>query len=458
MMITLSTRVINRIRQMFIGEVLLLCSKAADVLLHLLFPENENERERAAEALFTDEENREKGTVIVTTPATVTLSDGSVRNKSVGVVSLRGMVVPRAVKGAFIPLVDLEGMIGEIEALASNPEVDEIVLDIDSPGGLAAGVPEAAVKIRELSSSKPIVAFVDSLSASAAYYLASAASRVVAKRSSEVGSVGAIMMKVDVTKALDNSGVDVRLITTGEAKGDHSVFRENTEGVLNRLQHEVDNIGEMFLNDVVKYRGLNEEVAAEIKKAKIYSAQEALELGMVDEVVEDMGVYDYIARAYDGNEAVVDSGREVQMSVTEVVQPQESVATTTLQQPEVSVTVSVTPPSQEPTAPQEIAHDDTAHVSDDIPLDELEGLLRERDQLRAELLELRVSMLLERYGSRIGSDALRSAVERVARMDLQLAEELLMALPVANVGGVPHNPHVAVPRDTGLTLTPPWMR
>jgi signal peptide peptidase SppA len=443
---------------MFVGEVLLLCSKAADALLHLLFPANEDERERAAESLFTDEEPREKSAVIVTTPATVTLPDGRVRNKSVGVVSLRGMVVPRAVKGSFLPLVDLEGVVGEIDALASNQEVDEIVLDIDSPGGLASGVPEAAAKIREIASSKPVIAFVDSLSASAAYYLASAASKIVAKRSSEVGSVGAIMMKVDVTKALDNSGVDVRLITTGEAKGDHSIFRENTESVLNRLQHEVDNIGGMFLNDVVKYRGLSEDVADEIKKAKLYSAQEALDLGMVDEVVEDMWVYDYIARVYDGNEAVVDSGKEVQMSTTEVVQLQESVVTTTLQQPEVSVKVSITPPSQEPTETHEFSHADVAKVSDEVPVDEVEELLRERDQLRAELLELRVAMLLERYSSRLGSDALRSAVERVARMDLQLAEELLMALPVANVGGVPHNPRVAVPRETGLTITPPWMR
>jgi len=450
-MITLSTRVINRIRQMFVGEVLLLCSKAADALLHFLFPENENERARAAEALSTDEENRENGAVIVTTPATVTLPDGRVRNKSVGVVSLRGIVVPRPVKGAFLPLVDLEGVVGEIDSLASNQDVDEIVLDIDSPGGLAAGVPEAAAKIREVSLSKPVIAFVDSLSASAAYYLASAASKVVAKRSSEVGSVGAIMMKVDVTKALNSDGVDVRLITTGEAKGDHSVFRENTESVLNRLQHEVDNIGGMFLGDVVKYRGLSEEIATEIKKAKLYSAQEALELGMIDEVVEDIGVYDYIARVYDGNEAVVDSGKEVQMSVTEVMQPQDGAVTTTLQQPEVSVRVSITPP-------QEAAHDAPSSMSDEVPMDELEELLREREQLRAELLELRVTMLLERYGSRLGSDALRSAVERVARMDLQLAEELLMALPVANVGGVPHNPRVAVPRDTGLTITPPWVR
>jgi signal peptide peptidase SppA len=443
---------------MFVGEVLLLCSKAADALLHLLFPVNENERERAAESLFTSDEHRGRGAVIITTPATVTLPDGSVRNKSVGVVSLRGMVVPRAVKGSPLPMVDLEGVLGEIGALSSHPEVDEIVLDVDSPGGLAAGVPEAAAKIREISLSKPVIAFVDSLSASAAYYLASATSKIVAKRSSEVGSVGAIMMKVDVTKALGSSGVDVRLITTGEAKGDHSVFRENTESVLNRLQHEVDNIGGMFLNDVVKYRGLSEDVADEIKKAKLYSAQEALGLGMVDEIVEDMGVYDYIARVYDGNEAVVDSGKEVQMSTTEVVQPQESVVTTTLMQPEVSVKVSITPPSQEPQEAHGISHDDVRRVSDEVPVDGVDELLRERDKLRAELLEMRVAMLLERYSSRLWNDALRSAVERVARIDLQLAEELLMALPVANVGGVPHNPRVAVPRENGLTITPPWMR
>jgi signal peptide peptidase SppA len=456
-MITLSTRVINRIRQIFVGEVLLLCSKAADALLHLIFPQSESERERAAESLFANEGHREKGTVIVTTPATVTLPDGSVRNKSVGVVSLRGVIVPRSMKGALLPLVDLEGVIGDIEALSSNPDVDEIVLDIDSPGGLAAGVPEAAAKIRKLSPSKPIVAFIDSLSASAAYYLASAASKIVAKRSSEVGSVGAIMMKVDVTKALDNSGIDVRLITTGEAKGDHSVFRENTESVLNRLQHEVDNIGGMFLHDVVKYRGLSEDVAKEIRSAKLYSAREALELGMIDEVVEDVGVYDYISRVYDGNKAVVDSGKEVQMSATEVMQLREDVVTTTLQQPEVSVEVSITPPA-DTNAYHETCQGDIVRVNDEVSVDEVEALLRERDQLRAELTELRVTILLERYSSRIGSDALRSAVERVARMDLQLAEELLMALPVANVGGVPHNPRVAVPREAGLTITPPWMR
>ena len=92
--------------------------------------------------------------------------------------------------------VDVNDVSAAIDAFASNPEVEKVALQISSPGGTVTGVEELANKVRNLE--KPTLAYTDSEMASAAYWIGSAADRVVASPSSTVGSIGVYGSRVRV--------------------------------------------------------------------------------------------------------------------------------------------------------------------------------------------------------------------------------------------------------------------
>lgn len=104
--------------------------------------------------------------------------------------------------------------------LAADSSIAGIVWDVDSPGGSVAGVPEAADKLLAMRGRKRTVAVSNTLMASAAYWLASAADEVVATPSSLTGSIGVYTVHEDYTKANEKAGVKVSYVAAGKYKVD----------------------------------------------------------------------------------------------------------------------------------------------------------------------------------------------------------------------------------------------
>lgn len=136
------------------------------------------------------------------------------REGSVGIVSIMGELVNRgAWIGASSGLTSYEGILQQVRAAAGNSDVETIVLDINSPGGEAFGMTETAREIRKAAGGKKVVAVINSVAASAAYGLASAAHEIVVTESGIAGSIGVVMVHFDRTGQAAKNGVKATVIT-----------------------------------------------------------------------------------------------------------------------------------------------------------------------------------------------------------------------------------------------------
>ncbi len=214
---------------------------------------------------------------------------------AIAVIRLHGPIVPRmsAVEDVSSPAASLETFQKLFAQAAANPDVKAIVIDIDSPGGSVSLVPETAAMIRAAHDpERPIVAVANTLAASAAYWIASAADELVASPSAEVGSIGVYMMHEDVSQALEKFGVHVTFIAEGPRKVEGNPFEPLSGEAKAALQANVRQFYDLFTKDVARHRGVPvARVRADPEKSdrhfgggRVYPARRAVELGMADRV------------------------------------------------------------------------------------------------------------------------------------------------------------------------------
>ncbi len=146
-----------------------------------------------------------------------------------------------------------------LSAALANPGVTDITLAVDSPGGQVAGIMEAAAAIAEANKTKPVTAKVGELSASAAYWLSSQASRIEASPLSEVGSIGVYTVYADFSEMAKAEGVRVIVIRSGEHKGMGVMGAPITEGQIAAVQEVIDGIAAQFQGAVGTGRKMDAE-------------------------------------------------------------------------------------------------------------------------------------------------------------------------------------------------------
>ncbi len=196
----------------------------------------------------------------------------------------------------------------------NNPKIKGVVLDVDSPGGLAMGNEEASTLIYNARGDKPIVASVNGYGASAAYYLSAAANKVFASASSITPSVGTLLVHFDYSQYLADFGAKATLITYGANKGAGNMYEPLSPKSKALLQQFVDGHGEQFVNAVARYRGITaKEVNERYGQGWIFStAKAALDAGVIDGIANLDDVIASVAGEADRQEAtaaVAISGR-----------------------------------------------------------------------------------------------------------------------------------------------------
>lgn len=170
------------------------------------------------------------------------------------------------------------------DALADDG-VDRIVLDVDSPGGTIDGIPELAAEIHAAREQKPIVALVDTVAASAAYWLASQANEIVVTPSAKVGSIGVFAVHVDESRALELRGVRPTIVHAGKFKVEESSAYPLSDEARASIQERVDAYHAMFVRDVARGRGVTEDrVRADFGQGRVVLAEAAVAAGMADRV------------------------------------------------------------------------------------------------------------------------------------------------------------------------------
>lgn len=200
---------------------------------------------------------------------------------SVAQVPVSGVLLPTdiAVKNVFTGYEYIEEALLRAEA---DDDVTHVALNINSPGGYLAGLHAVVKAIRGMS--KPVTAFVNESALSAAYYIAAAAGNIVATEQAYAGSIGVIMAHVSFQDMLEGAGIKVTLVYKGERKADGDPDKHLSKEALAEYKAEIDKLHAEFVGDVAEFRGLDAaDVAAQ--ESRVYRGVEALDEGLVDEVV-----------------------------------------------------------------------------------------------------------------------------------------------------------------------------
>jgi signal peptide peptidase SppA len=180
------------------------------------------------------------------------------------------------------------------EAVAAE-DVKAVVLHIDSPGGLVTGVHEFAGHIFAAREIKPVVAYVSGLGTSAAYWLASAAERVVADATALLGSIGVVAAWTDDKEARKSKGLtDYEVVSSQSPNKRLDPASEEGRSALQRI---LDETADIFIADVARNRGKSTAMVIEqFGQGGIMLAAEAVKVGMADEIAS----LEYVIAALSG--------------------------------------------------------------------------------------------------------------------------------------------------------------
>ena len=215
----------------------------------------------------------------------------------------------------------------------ADPDVKAIILDCNSNGGEAAGCFETSDEVYAARGAKPIVAVVDSNCYSACYAIASAADRVVVTPTGGAGSIGVVAMHVSMKRMLSDFGVDIKLIYAGDHKIDGNPYEDLPENVRADIQRGVDSSRDKFVSVVARNRGMDESTIKDTQAA-IYRADEALAIGLVDEVATPQFAVAALLSELSGSTEILENTMSKENADAPVAASQESLDAGTVQKAE----------------------------------------------------------------------------------------------------------------------------
>lgn len=215
--------------------------------------------------------------------------DGEIarREGAVAVIPIHGVLAPKMdmmteISGG----TSYMGIQRALHAALADPDVKAIVLDIDSPGGAVPGAQELGDEIRSLrGGDKPIVAQVNHLAASAAYWIASQADEVVVSPSGRAGSIGVYTVHEDISAALEKAGVKRTYIAAGDHKVEGNETEALSEDALAFIEERVKRSYDRFVSAVASGRGVSvAKVEKDFGQGRVFFAEELVEKGMADRI------------------------------------------------------------------------------------------------------------------------------------------------------------------------------
>lgn len=170
-------------------------------------------------------------------------------------------------------------------ALVSD-NIAGIVIDIDSPGGSVYGTTMLADKVFAARGVKPVVAVANSLAASAAYWIGSAAEKFVVTPSGDVGSIGVWSAHEDWSKYLDEMGIKTTMVSAGRYKTEGHPYGPLDDEAKAEMQRRVDAFYEDFIQAVARNRGVRTPAVRNgFGQGRVVNSKEAEAEGMVDGVM-----------------------------------------------------------------------------------------------------------------------------------------------------------------------------
>lgn len=186
---------------------------------------------------------------------------------------------------------DIDDLNVMFDSAQEDEDITRIVMDYRTPGGTVTGIPELARKIA--NSRKEVLAFTDADCCSGGYWLASQAKGFYATESADVGSVGVYLAILDLSRQMANDGINMQTVSAGKYKLTGAYWKPLSDDERQMLQRQVDGIKAKFDAAVTR----NREVMPDGLNAAVYDGEEAVRLGLVDGLVDDISdVIDRVGR------------------------------------------------------------------------------------------------------------------------------------------------------------------
>jgi signal peptide peptidase SppA len=180
---------------------------------------------------------------------------------------------------------DLDAVSEELASAVMDPRSNAVVLELHPPGGVVTGVPELAQQIAEWSQIKPIVAFTDTRSCSAGYWLASQCTEIICTTSADLGSIGVYTAVIDSSEAWAKEGYKLELIKAGRLKAIGHPGTSLSDEQRAHLQADVDAVYAEFTKAVTTGRArAGATVDEETMQGQVFFGAMAAARGLADDV------------------------------------------------------------------------------------------------------------------------------------------------------------------------------
>jgi protease-4 len=191
--------------------------------------------------------------------------------------------------GEKIGVVEITGVIADpkptilqLKRFRENRDVKAIVLRIDSPGGGVGPSQEIYAEVKKTTPTKKVVVSMGAIAASGGYYVGAAADHIMANPGTITGSIGVIMEFADAQELFEKIGVSAVVIKSGDYKDTGSPLRKMTPEEKRLLEGFVSNVHQQFVTSVAEGRKMSEEKVRTLADGRIFSGQQAKELGLLD--------------------------------------------------------------------------------------------------------------------------------------------------------------------------------
>jgi protease-4 len=180
----------------------------------------------------------------------------------------------------------VQEVVSELKKAEKDKDIKAVIVKIDSPGGTVTAsdlLYHEIMEYKERTGVKVGAAMMD-VAASGAYYIALAADYILAHPTTITGSIGVVFLRPNVSGLMDKIGLRMDVDKSGRNKDMGSPFRKATKHEEQILQNIIDQMAGRFLSLAASRRKLSDEAQREIHSARVYTASDALRLGLVDQV------------------------------------------------------------------------------------------------------------------------------------------------------------------------------
>lgn len=193
-------------------------------------------------------------------------------------------------------IMDESAILKEIYSIQDDKNIKAVLLNINSPGGAFAPSFEISNAIKELNKEKPVIAYASGTMASGSYLSGVWANKIYANKGSFIGSIGVIMQGYNIEELASKIGIKDQVVKAGEFKEAGTIMRPWSESERQSLQDLVDKSYDLFVSEVATARKLNKNDENLWANARVFLPDEALNLGLIDEISNYKKVKDEVIR------------------------------------------------------------------------------------------------------------------------------------------------------------------